>query len=70
MRTFDTQPHVSALNLILQQQAKRSGAVRVGDNRFFFPTKVQAFPLGPGIEAFQGFYASTRIVQKQLVVNV
>jgi len=70
MRQFDTQPLVSALNLILQQQAKRSGGVRVGDNRFFFPTQTQAYQLGPGIQAFQGFYASTRIVQKQLVVNV
>ena len=35
-RNFDTLPIISALNLVLQQHAGRTG-VRVGKNRYFFP---------------------------------
>ncbi|RDB21860.1 Protein argonaute 1B [Hypsizygus marmoreus] len=67
-RDYDPLPLVSALNLVLQQHASRNG-VRVGKNRYFFPT-AQRVSLGPGVEAVQGFYTSVRPTYKQLMVNV
>ncbi|KAG6900095.1 hypothetical protein C0993_002943 [Termitomyces sp. T159_Od127] len=68
-RDYDPLPLVSALNLVLQQHASRNG-VRVGKNRYFFPASSQKVSLGPGVEAFQGFYTSVRPSYKQLLVNV
>ena len=68
-RDYDTQPLVSALNLVLQQHASRTG-VRVGKNRYFFPSSDQKIKLGPRVEAWQGFFASVRPTYKQLMVNV
>lgn len=68
-RNYDPLPLISALNLVLQQNASRTG-VRVGKNKYFFPASSQGFQLGFGIQAFQGFYASVRPTYKQLMVNV
>lgn len=68
-RDYDPFPVISALNLVLQQQAARDG-VRVGQNRYFFPTSRDKFSLGPGVEARKGFYASVRPTLGTLVVNV
>ncbi|KAJ4490632.1 argonaute-like protein [Lentinula aciculospora] len=68
-RDHDPLPLISALNLVLQQHAVRTG-VRVGKSRYFFPTSSQGFSLSPGIIALQGFYASVRPTYKQLMVNV
>jgi eukaryotic translation initiation factor 2C len=67
-RDYDTLPLVSALNLVLQQHANRTG-VRVGKNRYFFPS-AEKFKLGPRVEAWQGFFASVRPTYKELMVNV
>ncbi|KDR72808.1 hypothetical protein GALMADRAFT_158483 [Galerina marginata CBS 339.88] len=68
-RDYDPLPLISALNLVLQQHANRTG-VRVGKSRYFFPTSSEKHNLGPGVEAIQGFYASVRPAYKQLMVNV
>ncbi|KAJ7471966.1 argonaute-like protein [Mycena latifolia] len=68
-RDYNTLPIISALNLVLQQHPTRTG-VRVGKNRYFFPTSDEPFQLSPGIIAFQGFYTSVRPTYKQLMVNV
>jgi hypothetical protein len=68
-RGYDTLPLISALNLVLQQNASRTG-VRVGKNRYFFPSSAQKIPLGPRVEAWQGFFASVRPTYKELMVNV
>lgn len=68
-RDHDPLPLISALNIVLQQHATRTG-VRVGNNRFFFPTSSQKLDLGPGVRAVQGFYASVRPAYQQLMVNV
>ncbi|CAK5263252.1 unnamed protein product [Mycena citricolor] len=68
-RDYTLGPILSALNLVLNQHPTRSG-VRVGQNKFFFPTSSQSFPLGMGLVAFQGFYTSVRPTYKQLMVNV
>ena len=68
-RDFDPAPLISALNIVLQQHAIRTG-VRVGKNRFFFPSSNEKVNLGPGIQAVQGFYASVRPAHQQLMVNV
>lgn len=67
-RDFDPLPLVSALNIVLQQHATRTG-VRVGKNRFFF-SSAEKIVLGPGLQAVQGFYASVRPAHQQLMVNV
>ncbi|GBE85375.1 Piwi-domain-containing protein [Sparassis crispa] len=64
----DTGPMISALNLILQQHAASHGT-RVGKNRYFFPSS-GLYPLGPGLEAYRGFFMSVRPTYKQLTVNV
>ena len=67
-RDFDPLPLISALNIVLQQHATRTG-VRVGKNRFFF-SSAERIVLGPGLQAVQGFYASVRPAHQQLMVNV
>ncbi|KAJ7074810.1 argonaute-like protein [Mycena amicta] len=69
LRNYDTGPLLSALNLVLQQHAARTG-VRVSRNKYFFPTSTQPHPLGLGLIAFQGFYTSVRPTYKELMVNV
>ncbi|KAF8804178.1 argonaute-like protein [Phlegmacium glaucopus] len=68
-RDYDPLPLISALNIVLQQHSTRTG-VRVGKNRFFFPTSTERIELGPGVQAVQGFYASIRPAFQQLMVNV
>jgi len=69
-RDHDTQPLVSALNLVLQTHAARTG-VRVGKNRYFFSSQdSRPFELAPGVEAWKGFFMSARPVYKELMVNV
>lgn len=68
-RDYDRLPLISALNIVLQQHATRTG-VRVGKNRFFFPTSTEKMALGPGLQAMEGFYASVRPALQQLMVNV
>ncbi|KAJ6558191.1 ribonuclease H-like domain-containing protein [Mycena capillaripes] len=68
-RDYNTLPIISALNLVLQQHPTRTG-VRVGKNKYFFPTSSRSFQLSPWIVAFQGFYTSVRPTYKQLMVNV
>jgi eukaryotic translation initiation factor 2C len=49
-------------------QSSRTG-VRVGKNRHFFtPDELQM--IGPGVEAWRGYYSSIRPVYKSLMVNV
>ncbi|KAH9942807.1 Piwi-domain-containing protein [Amylocystis lapponica] len=67
-RSDDTLPLVSALNLVLQRHASKTG-VRAGRNRYFFPT-LQRFPLGLGLETWKGFFMSVRPTYKQLMVNI
>lgn len=61
-------PLVSALNLILQQHASKTG-VRSGRNRYFFPA-LDHFPLGLGLETWKGFFVSVRPAYNQLMVNI
>lgn len=68
-RDYSTSPLISAYNLVLQRQASKTG-VRVGENRYFFPSSSENFSLGPGLEAFRGYYASVRPTYKSLMVNV
>lgn len=68
-RKLDTQPVISALNLILQQYASRRG-VRVGKNKYFFPSSSEHHTLSLGVEAFRGFFMSVRPTYKQLMVNI
>ena len=60
---------ISALNLILQQYASRKG-VRVGRNKYFFPSSAEHHPLSLGVEAYRGFFMSVRPMYKQLMVNI
>ncbi|KAG1734938.1 ribonuclease H-like domain-containing protein [Suillus paluster] len=67
---YDAQPLIAAVNLVLQTHASRTG-VRVGKNRYFFPSQErERFDLAPGVEAWKGFFASARPVYKALMVNV
>ncbi|KAI1794380.1 Piwi-domain-containing protein [Ganoderma leucocontextum] len=68
-RGVDTSPHISALNLILQNYAQRNG-VRVSRNKYFFPSSSEHHRLSLGIEAFRGFFTSVRPAYKQLMLNV
>ena len=68
-RHMDTQPAVSSLNLITQQNAQRHG-IRVGRNKYFFPASSQHHELSLGVEAAEGFFMSVRPMYKQLTVNV
>ncbi|KAK7436871.1 hypothetical protein VKT23_018893 [Stygiomarasmius scandens] len=69
LHDYNHLPLSSALDLVLQQHAARNG-VRVGKNRFFFPTSSESFNIGKGIIAFRGYDMSVRPVFKQLMVNV
>ncbi|KAG2050097.1 Piwi-domain-containing protein [Suillus hirtellus] len=67
-RDYDSQPLIAAMNLVLQTHASRTG-VRVGKNRYFFPSQ-ERFELALGVEAWKGFFTSARPVYKELMVNV
>jgi Argonaute linker 1 domain len=54
---------------VLQRHAAKTG-IRVGKNRYFFPSSAERFELGLGIEAWRGYFASVRPTYKQLMVNV
>ncbi|KAF5345034.1 hypothetical protein D9758_010462 [Tetrapyrgos nigripes] len=82
-RGYDPLPLISALNLILQQHAARTGVSIAqddredGDNRkrrntskYFFPMSSEPFSLGPRLVAFRGYYTSVRPTFKELMVNV
>lgn len=56
-RDYDAGPLISALNLVLQQHASRTG-VRVGKNRYFFRSSSESIELGAGVEAWKGFFVS------------
>ncbi|KAI0660235.1 Piwi-domain-containing protein [Cubamyces menziesii] len=68
-RGTDTQPYISALNLVVQSFASKRG-VRVGGNKYFFPSSDQSFRLSLGVEAYRGFFMSIRPMYKQLMVNI
>jgi eukaryotic translation initiation factor 2C len=68
-RDYDPLPLISALNLVLQRHATKTG-VRVGQNRYFFPSSEEKFNLSLGLEARRGFFASVRPTYNQLMVNV
>ncbi|KAF8558356.1 Piwi-domain-containing protein, partial [Imleria badia] len=68
-RDYDFAPLVGAYNLVLQHHASHSG-VRVGKNRYFFPSSGQGMELSIGVEAWRGFFMSARPVYKELMVNV
>jgi hypothetical protein len=54
----------------LQQHPANTG-VRVGKNRYFFPSSdMDKIELGLGVEAWKGFFTSVRPTFKQLMVNV
>ncbi|KAG1727431.1 Piwi domain-containing protein [Suillus lakei] len=67
-RDYDVQPLVSAVNLVLQTHATRTG-VRVGKNRYFFPSQ-ERFELALGVDAVKGFFTSARPAYNALMVNV
>ncbi|KAI0919501.1 hypothetical protein AcV5_001553 [Taiwanofungus camphoratus] len=67
-RDHDPLPLVSALNLVLQQHANKTGT-RAGRNRYFFPSSERR-PLALGLEAWKGFFMSVRPAYKQLMVNI
>ncbi|KAK0467814.1 argonaute-like protein [Desarmillaria tabescens] len=69
-RDYDPLPIISALNLVLQQNAMRTG-VRIGQNKYYFqPPPSEHKSLGPSIEAWRGFSISVRPAYKQLMVNI
>ncbi|KAK7032399.1 hypothetical protein VNI00_013147 [Paramarasmius palmivorus] len=68
-RNYNIAPLLAALNLVQQRHASQHG-IRVGKGRYFFPLQSQTYPLGPGVIAVQGYYASVRPVYKELMVNV
>ncbi|KAK0452977.1 argonaute-like protein [Desarmillaria tabescens] len=69
-RDYDPLPIISAVNLVLQQNAMRTG-VRIGQNKYFFPPPPgERKILGPGVEAWRGFFISVRSTYQQLMVNI
>ncbi|KAF8133993.1 Piwi domain-containing protein [Boletus edulis] len=68
-RNYDFAPLVGAYNLVLQHHASHNG-VRVGKNRYFFPSDGRPLELSMGVEAWRGFFMSARPVYKELMVNV
>ncbi|KAI0821782.1 Piwi-domain-containing protein [Trametes gibbosa] len=68
-RNIDTQPLISALNLVVQSYASKHG-MRVGSNKYFFPSPNDRFGLSLGVEAHRGFFMSIRPMYKQLMVNI
>ncbi|KAJ3482337.1 hypothetical protein NLI96_g7053 [Meripilus lineatus] len=67
-RNHDILPIISALNLVLQQHAARTG-VRFGKGRYFFP-RLESHHLALGLEAKKGFFVSVRPAFKELMVNI
>lgn len=68
-RNIDTQPYLSAMNLVVQSYASKHG-VRVGRNKYFFPSPTEHYVLSLGVEAHRGFFMSIRPMYKQLMVNI
>ncbi|KIY63007.1 Piwi-domain-containing protein [Cylindrobasidium torrendii FP15055 ss-10] len=69
-RAYDPLPIISALNLVLRDKPQRLG-VRVGQNKTYFPPgQSERINLGPGIEAWRGFFMSVRPGYKHLMVNL
>ncbi|KAJ7915348.1 argonaute-like protein [Mycena leptocephala] len=68
-RDYNVAPLISALNLVLQQHATKTG-IRVGKSRYFFPNATAPVQLSLGIIALQGFSMSVRPTYKQFMVNV
>ncbi|KAF7986868.1 hypothetical protein HWV62_12604 [Athelia sp. TMB] len=69
---YDPLPIISALNLVLQTHASKTG-VRVGQNQirhFFKSPNEQPISLSLRVEAWKGFFSSVRPTYKQLMVNV
>ncbi|KAG2144442.1 ribonuclease H-like domain-containing protein [Suillus bovinus] len=69
---YDISPLISAYNIVLQQHAS-STAIRVGNSRYFGFPCYKANELSPGLtglEAFRGFFLSTRPVFGELMINV
>ena len=71
---YDTQPIISAFNLIATTYAGRRG-IPVGQNKYFFPPESfnppsQPIPLSSRIEAWKGFFVSVRPTVRNLMVNV
>jgi len=46
------------------------GAVRVGRNRYFFPSREDIHPLSPVVDVWKGFFTSVRPALNQLLINV
>ncbi|KAG2037118.1 Piwi domain-containing protein [Suillus americanus] len=67
-RDYNVQPLIAAVNLVLRMHTVRTG-VRVGKNRYFFPSQERP-ELALGVEAWKGFFTSARPVYKELMVNV
>lgn len=69
-RNYNPLPLISALNLVLQTHAAKTG-VRVGGNRYFFKSLNEpTYQLSQGVEAWKRFFISARPTFKQLRVNV
>ncbi|KAI0338704.1 Piwi-domain-containing protein [Trametopsis cervina] len=68
-KDYDGGPIVSALNMIIQKHANQAGAVRVGQNKYFFLTG-QSFGLDLGLEARRGYFMSVRPAFTKLMVNI
>lgn len=70
----DIQLYVSALQLVSQQHARKTG-VRIGrdaQTRFFFRALTAGAPidLGGGLEALRGFFMSIRPTYEQVMTNI
>ena len=70
----DIQPYVSALQLVTQQHARKTG-VRIGrdaQTRFFFRSLTAHAPidLRGGLEALRGFFMSIRPTYEQVMTNI
>ncbi|KAG9315634.1 argonaute-like protein [Chiua virens] len=68
-REYNFSPIAGAYNLVLQHHASHHG-VRVGKNRYFFPSGGDRMQLSTGVEAWRGFFMSARPMYKELMVNV
>ncbi|KXN85174.1 Protein argonaute 5 [Leucoagaricus sp. SymC.cos] len=70
-RSYDLTPLLSALNLITQKPANKSGK-RVGRTfpKYFYDLPTKPAPLSGMLEAWQGFAMSVRPTYGQLMVNV
>ena len=69
---YNTQPIISAFQLISTFNASKSGT-RFGRNRYYFSPETfneGQQNLQPGLDAWKGFFTSVRPVYKQLMVNI